>query len=342
MTSSGRRVREEEPPLTAEREEPPVRLRRLRMALRFLRYLLYDALLFEVLSGDILGILLVQVYLPVQLAHGRHVEAGRDFVQDPFNLRVLLEHVAPDDRRRVVEGPDALRVLHHHELIGGQLTVGGEAHPDVAFAALQPRVAEAEFVYYLDLLEVEGRVVLFDVWRTFLAVLELGERDKREVLGGLGQLAHVREAFLLGDGLTDEDAIGVVKGCWCQHRVGRTALGVELSGGVVGRFSRVQVGRIPLVGNYFHERSASVLGVEGDLAVLRRLDGNPCRAQIELRYPVEPVGVERLGIHAAQYELLGKVFRADGDRRAAPAAGARAVSTAHVAAGNDEQQREAR
>src|SRR5215207_3424473 len=173
MTSSGRRVREEEPPLTAEREEPPVRLRRLRMALRFLRYLLYDALLFEVLSGDVLGILLVQVYLPVQLAHGRHVEAGRDFVQYFFDLRVLLQYIAPDHRCRIVEGPDALRVLHHHELVGGQLTVGRKAYPDIAFAALQPRVAEAQIVDDFDLLEVERRVVLFDVGITVRAVLEL-------------------------------------------------------------------------------------------------------------------------------------------------------------------------
>ena len=52
---------------------------------------LYYACLFEVLCCDVFGVFLVEVYLPVQLAHRLHVEAGRDFVQDLFDLRVLLE-----------------------------------------------------------------------------------------------------------------------------------------------------------------------------------------------------------------------------------------------------------
>src|SRR5919107_2311855 len=121
------------------------------------------ALLLEVLGGHVFGVFLVEVDLCVQFAHLLHVEAGGDLVEDALYLWVLLEHVATDDRCRVVERPDALLVLHYHELRGGQLAVGGEADAHVAVAVLQTGVAEAELVDDLDLLEVERRVVLLYV-----------------------------------------------------------------------------------------------------------------------------------------------------------------------------------
>src|SRR3712207_6934260 len=43
-----------------------------------------------------------------------------------------FQNLGPHDGGRVVEGPDALRVLHHHQLVRGELAVGREAHADVA------------------------------------------------------------------------------------------------------------------------------------------------------------------------------------------------------------------
>src|SRR5215218_7344905 len=74
--------------------------------------LVYDAFLLEVLGGHVLGVLLLDIHLGVQLPHGLGVEARGDLVQDALHLGALLQDIAPDDGRRVVEWPDALGVLH--------------------------------------------------------------------------------------------------------------------------------------------------------------------------------------------------------------------------------------
>src|SRR5918995_329727 len=79
--------------------------------------LVYDALIFEVLGCDVLGVLLVDVNLGVQLTHRLRVQARGDLVQDFLHLGVFFQDVAPDDWGWVVEGPDALRVFHDHKLV---------------------------------------------------------------------------------------------------------------------------------------------------------------------------------------------------------------------------------
>src|SRR5215213_4590277 len=59
--------------------------------------LLYDALILEVLRGDVLGVLLLDSHLAVELPHRLSIEALGDGVQNFFHLRVLLQDVAPDD-----------------------------------------------------------------------------------------------------------------------------------------------------------------------------------------------------------------------------------------------------
>ena len=153
---------------------------------------------------------------------------------------------------------------------------------------------------------------------------------------------QVREVFLFGNRAADEDAVGIVERRRRKHRVGRLTLGVALLGSLVDLLGGVQGGWVSIEWDYGYERGARVLGIEVDLAVLQRLVRYLLGAQIELCHPVEPVGGECLGVHTAKYELLGEVLGSDDYRRAAPAAGARAVGAANVAAGDDQQQREAR
>src|SRR5215218_10508768 len=124
------------------------------------RGLVYDALLLEELLRDVLGVFLLNSHLGVEFSHGLGVQARGDLVQDSFHLRVLLHDIAPNDGRRKVEGPDVLRVLHDHQLVGGELRVGGEADSGIPFTLQHALIDGATHAVYDDkIAEIEGRVV---------------------------------------------------------------------------------------------------------------------------------------------------------------------------------------
>src|SRR5829696_4535851 len=179
----------------------------------------HETLLLQVFHGDGAGLLALDGDLGVQhleLVQGQGREHPSDRLADH---RVFFEHGRPDDRSRLIDDLRALRVLHPHEVEGGDRPVGavdhrridpaqllgGGPHRHSGVAArenddLIPRQREA-----VALLESrQSRRTLDELGRA-------GELDNSAPLRDLRKVVHGGEALPAGEIAAHGDEPGVVR-----------------------------------------------------------------------------------------------------------------------------------
>src|SRR5918998_1207783 len=291
-----------------------------------------DPLVLEVLSGDVLVVLLLEVDGAVQGAHLVGVQAGGDLVEDLLGVRVLVQECLRDDRSRLVNRPDRLGVLYALQLGGGELAVGGVPDADVGLALGQRLVADAEVVDDLDLLEVELRVILLHVLVAVRAVLELRVRGEDELVGLRREVVERLYAQLVGLVGQHHDAVAVVERRRLEHlHRGVFAVLVEFGDLLVGLFIRLRV-RLRRLLQDGHVGRARVLGVNVYGTVLQRLVHDLLGAEVQLFLDVVALVLEGLGVHLAEEYLLGELLRAHRDARATAAVAAAVAAACATAA----------
>ena len=266
--------------------------------------------LLQVLGGDVLGLLLVDVDPGVELLHDLERQALLDLLDRRLVVGTgLVGDLLVGDEDHVAGRQHALVVLEQRVLVAvdEQLRVAGEQDRQVGVALVEDLVAQPD-VDRRELAELEA-VVLLEPGQAVDPLAALRRAGERQILGlalrgrrssrprarrrwtcsrptalrigerGRGERGQpeLRELLLaLVDGLL---------------RVGRDVLGrgVEERG----------------------QRRRRVLGIAADLAVLERLQRDLLGAEVEIGRDVVAGGLERLGVDLAEDELLGEVLRAD-------------------------------
>ncbi len=102
--------------------------------------------------GHLMYCFMLHLYLSDQLQD----DIGRQFALQRFenigDLWRLREHIVEDDRRRIIDREDILRVFEDHEVVGDDAGVRGVAHIQVGIAMLNLLIGQFG-VFLHDILE---------------------------------------------------------------------------------------------------------------------------------------------------------------------------------------------